>query len=156
MMRSMDATHSIPTASRTTRISSGPPWAAQLEKINVLLCRLRGLRIIQSLPQLSLVPTPQEIGGDFSSFLTNVPAMAVDMNGNPTNQVALDCNGNPTYMGEVFNSRLAQNSTLNPSGVCGVPIGVTAGGVPTNIFPASSIDPLAARLSALFRPPTPM
>jgi Carboxypeptidase regulatory-like domain/TonB dependent receptor len=112
-----------------------------------------GLRIIQSLPQLSLVPTPQEISGDFSSFLTNTPAMAVDMNGNTTNQVAVDCNGNPTYMGEVFNSRLAQNSSLNPSGVCGVPIGLGAGGVPTNIFPASAIDPLAARLSALFPAP---
>jgi hypothetical protein len=39
-------------------------------------------------------------------------------------------------VGEVFNSRLAQNSSLNPSGVCGVPIGVGAGGAPTNIFPA--------------------
>ena len=48
-----------------------------------------GLRIRQALPQLSFVPTPAEISGDFSSFLTNTPAMAVDMNGNPTNQVAL-------------------------------------------------------------------
>jgi hypothetical protein len=112
-----------------------------------------GFRVIQALPQLSLVPTPAEIGGDFSSFLTNTPAMAVDMNGNPTNQVAVDCSGHPTFVGEIFNSRLAQVSGVNPSGFCGVPIGVDGAGNPTNMFPAGSIDSLAARLSALF--PTP-
>ena len=40
----------------------------------------------------------------------------------------------------------------NPNGLCGVPIGI-AGGVPTNIFPAGSFDPLAARLAALFPAP---
>ncbi len=112
-----------------------------------------GFRVIQALPQLSLVPTPAEIGGDFSSFLTSTPAMAVDMNGNPTNQVAVDCSGHPTFVGEIFNSRLAQVSGLNPSGICGVPIGVDGAGNPTNMFPTGSIDSLAARLSALF--PTP-
>ncbi|MGC1257019.1 MAG: TonB-dependent receptor, partial [Candidatus Acidiferrales bacterium] len=107
----------------------------------------------QALPQLVLVPTPAEIGGDFSSFLTSTPAMAVDMNGNPTNQVAVDCNGHPTFLGEIFNTRLTQVSTLNPSGYCGVPIGVNGAGNPTNIFPMGSIDPLAARLSALFPAP---
>ncbi len=112
-----------------------------------------GLRIRQALPQLSLVPTPAEIGGNFSSFLTTTPVMAVDMNGNQTNQVALDCNGNPTYQGEIFNNYQTQVSTLNPDGYCGVPIGVGAGGAPTNIFPKGLIDPLAARLSALFPAP---
>jgi hypothetical protein len=112
-----------------------------------------GLRIRQELPQLSLVPTPAEISGNFSSFLTNTPAMAVDANGNPTNQVAVDCSGHPTYVGEIFNPRLAQTSSLNPSGYCGVPIGVNAAGQPTNIFPQGLIDPLAARLSALFPAP---
>jgi hypothetical protein len=112
-----------------------------------------GLRVLQALPQLSLVPTPAEIGGDFSSFLTNTPAMALDMNGKATNQVALDCSGHATYNGEIFNSRLTQTSALNPSGFCGVPIGVTAAGTPTNIFPKGSIDALAARLSALFPAP---
>ena len=79
--------------------------------------------------------------------------MAVDMNGNQTNQVALDCNGNPTYQGEIFNNYQTQVSTLNPDGYCGVPIGVGAGGAPTNIFPKGLIDPLAARLSALFPAP---
>jgi hypothetical protein len=112
-----------------------------------------GLRLRQALPQLSLVPTPAEIGGDFSSFLTSTPAMAVDANGNPTNQVAVDCSGHPTYVGEIFNTRLTQASTLNPDGYCGVPIGVNAAGAPTNIFPAGSIDPLAAKLAALFPAP---
>jgi Carboxypeptidase regulatory-like domain/TonB dependent receptor len=112
-----------------------------------------GLRIRQALPQLSLVPTATEIGGDFSSFLTNTPALAVDATGNPTSQVARDCSGNPTYQGEIFNTRLTQASGLNPDGYCGVPIGVTAGGSPTNIFPQGSIDPLASRLAALFPAP---
>jgi len=112
-----------------------------------------GFRVIQALPQLSLVPTPAEIGGDFSSFLTSTPAMAVDMNGKVTNQVARDCSGHPTFVGEIFNSRLAQVSGLNPGGFCGVPIGVDGAGNPTNMFPVGSIDSLAARLSALF--PTP-
>jgi hypothetical protein len=108
-----------------------------------------GLRIRQGLPQLSTVPTQAEIGGDFSAFLTTTPALAVDANGNPTGQVALDCNGNPTYQGEIFNTRLTGAYAGNPNGYCGVPIG-TANGQPTNIFPAGSIDPLAARLAALF------
>jgi len=112
-----------------------------------------GLRIVQALPQLSLIPTPDEVGGNFSSFLTNTPAMAVDLNGNSTNQVAVDCNGHPTFMGEIFNARLAQVSNLNPDGFCGVPIGVDGQGNPTNIFPNGSIDPLAARLAALFSAP---
>jgi hypothetical protein len=115
-----------------------------------------GLRIRQALPQLVLVPTPAEIGGDFSSFFTPSPAnevMAVDMNGNQTKQVALDCNGHPTYTGEIFNTRLTQVSSLNPNGFCGTPIGVDAAGNPTNIFPKVLIDPLAARLSALFPAP---
>jgi hypothetical protein len=108
-----------------------------------------GLRIRQGLPQLSTVPTQAEVGGDFSAFLTTTPAMAVDVNGNPTNQVALDCNGNPTYQGEIFNSRQVGVSAINPNGYCGVPIGLS-NGQPTNIFPAGSIDPLAAQLAALF------
>jgi carboxypeptidase family protein/TonB-dependent receptor-like protein len=112
-----------------------------------------GLRIRQALPQLSLVPTPAEIGGDFSSFLTTTPAMAVDMNGNVTNQVARDCSGHTTFVGEIFNNYQTQASALNPNGVCGVPIGTDAAGNPTNIFPKGLIDPLAARLSALFPAP---
>jgi hypothetical protein len=113
-----------------------------------------GYRVIQALPQGSVVPTPQEISGDFSALLTNMVAPQVDMNGNVLpGTTALDCNGHPTYLGEIFNSRLAQISNLNPSGYCGVPIGVDTSGNPTNVFPTGSIDPLAARLAALFPQP---
>ncbi len=112
-----------------------------------------GFRVIQALPQLSLVPTPAEIGGDFSSFLTNMPAFQVDANGNQTTFPALDCNGHPTFVGEIFNSRLAQVSNLNLNGFCGVPIGVDGAGNPTNKFPVGSTDPLANRLAALFPMP---
>jgi len=118
-----------------------------------------GLRIRQALPQLSAVPTPDEIGGNFSAILdTTTPAKAIDVNGNPTNQDALDCNGNTTYAGEIFDSHQAQqNYPGNPNGLCGVPI-ATSGGIPTNIFPTGTgcsacIDPLAARLAALFPAP---
>src|SRR6266852_3351943 len=120
-----------------------------------------GLRIRKGEPQLSSVPTQDEIGGNFSAFLdTSTPAPAVDAQGNPTGQNALDCSGNTTYMGEIFDSRQAQIKTNDPNypnGLCGVPI-ATSGGVPTNIFPAGTgcsacIDPLAARLAALFPAP---
>ena len=112
-----------------------------------------GLRIRQGLPQLSAVPTQSEIGGDFSAFLSNTPAMAVDMNGNPTTQVALDCNGNPTYQGEIFNSQMAGYNPNNPNGYCGVPIGGYSSGVtPANKFNGTNgtIDPLGAELAGLF------
>jgi Carboxypeptidase regulatory-like domain/TonB dependent receptor len=116
------------------------------------------LRIRQALPQLSTVPTPTEIGGDFSSLLNpSVPATAVDANGNPTNQIALDCNGQPTYQGEIFNSRMAlSNFGGNPNGFCGYPIGGYApGGLPANIFNGTngSIDPLGGELASLFPAP---
>ncbi|HKM46841.1 MAG TPA: TonB-dependent receptor [Terriglobales bacterium] len=114
-----------------------------------------GLRVSQGKPQLSAVPTQDEIGGDFSAFLdTTKPAYAVDMNGNPTTQVALDCNGNPTYQGEIFNSQLAGYNANNPNGYCGVPIG---GYLPSTVTPANkfngtngTIDPLGAELAGLF------
>ncbi len=117
-----------------------------------------GLRIRQALPQLSTVPTPGpdgELAGNFSSFLTNTYAQQVDPNsGLPVDgTIALDCNGNPTYVGEIFDSRLAQNNYAgNLNGLCGVPV-ATSGGQPTNIIPAGNIDPLAARLGALFPAP---
>ena len=118
-----------------------------------------GLRIRQASPALAIIPTPAMIAGDFSSFLDlTSPVNAVDAGGNPTNKPALDCNGNPTYVGEIFNTRLTALSNKNSNGLCGVPIGTDASGNPTNIFTGNAglntpIDPLAARLSALF--PTP-
>jgi hypothetical protein len=113
-----------------------------------------GFRVVQALPQLSAVPTPAEIGGDFSSFLTTTVAPQVDINGKVLpGTTAVDCSGHPTYFGEIFNSRLTQASGLNGSGYCGVPIGVDASGNPTNKFPTGLIDPLAARISALLPAP---
>ena len=121
-----------------------------------------GLRIRQGLPQLSTVPSQDEIGGDFSSFLDlNTVAPQVDPNTGlpiPGTQ-ALDCSNNLTYVGEIFDSRQAQqNFAGNPNGLCGVPIGTTSTGQPTNKFTGNSgtntaIDPLGQELANLFPPP---
>ncbi|HET9405835.1 MAG TPA: TonB-dependent receptor [Candidatus Sulfotelmatobacter sp.] len=120
-----------------------------------------GLRIRQATPLLNLIPTPQEISGDFTGKLTNQKAFAVDQNGIPTSNQALDCNGNPTFQGEIFNTRLTQNvpsssplASIDQDGFCGVPI--TSNGLPTgqlNKFPTTLIDPLAARLSKFYPQP---
>ncbi|MGO9404506.1 MAG: TonB-dependent receptor domain-containing protein [Terriglobales bacterium] len=108
-----------------------------------------GLRVSQGKPQISTVPTPAEVGGDFSL----VSPLGAAMPG------VVDCSGNPTYQGEIFNSRLAENNYAgNANGYCGVPIGTTAAGVPTNIFTGNSgtntaIDPLGQELANLFPAP---
>ena len=96
-----------------------------------------GLRLRQGRSLVATVPTAAQRVGDFSSQL--------DL-GSPTG--VNDCNGVPTYNGEIFNSRLAQ--TLSPGVICGVPFGYDTSGNPSNIIPASAIDPLAARLTQLF------
>jgi hypothetical protein len=116
-----------------------------------------GFRLRQGIPQTAFVPDQLMTTGDFSELLTTMPAMAVDLNGNQTGAVARDCSGNPTFVGEIFNGRLTQvvpTTPANPTGMCGVPIGTSAG-APTNIFPTGSVDPLAARLAALIPAPTP-
>src|SRR5207302_7487009 len=86
-----------------------------------------GLRIRQALPQLVTVPTqgagqPNELAGDFSGFLSQTIAEQADPNTGLTipGSTALDCNGNPTFVGEIFNSRLAGNNPNNLNGLCGV------------------------------------
>ncbi len=116
-----------------------------------------GLRIRQASPQLLLIPTPAMLGGDFSSFL-DLTTPVVDPTSGAT---VLDCSGNPTYQGEIFDTRLTQTEPVSgsyPGGLCGVPIGTTGAGVPTNIFPSSgpgAINPVAAKLAALYPSPTP-
>jgi len=107
-----------------------------------------GLRIRQALPQLSTVPTPAEISGDFSAFLQL---------SNPIPGV-VDCSGNPTYQGEIFDPTQANSNSAYNGGPCSVPIGTTSAGVPTNIFQGNSgtntpIDPLAQELANLFPAP---
>jgi Carboxypeptidase regulatory-like domain/TonB dependent receptor-like, beta-barrel len=110
-----------------------------------------GLRIHQGVILNGTIPTASMIGGNFSSFLTNTPATAADVNGNPTAQTALDCSGNPTFVGELFNARLTQASNLNPNGFCGVPI-QSAGQL--NVFGGNTpIDSLATKLAALYPAP---
>ena len=116
-----------------------------------------GLRVREGLILNGVIPTQNMVAGDFSSLLTSTPVFASDVNGNATSQPALDCNGNPTYVGELFNARLTQASNLNPGGFCGVPIGVDSSGHPTNMFQntfrGTPIDPLAAKLAALYPGP---
>ena len=119
-----------------------------------------GLRTREGLILNGVIPTPDMIAGNFSSMLTSTPVFAADANGNATSQQALDCNGNPTYVGELFNARLTEarpNNPLYPNGFCGLPIGVDASGNPTNMFQntfrGTPIDPLAARLGALYPAP---
>src|SRR5208282_4984142 len=118
-----------------------------------------GLRIRQALPQLSTVPTPAEVGGDFSAFLQlNMPIQGV-----------FDCNGNQTYQGEIFDPHYALTNSNYNGGPCGVPIATTPTGVPTNIFPSNTpcpppsnppsqpplgcTDPLGQELANLFPAP---
>jgi len=114
-----------------------------------------GLRIHQGIILNGTIPTQSMVAGDFSSFLTNTPAAAADLNGNPLAQTALDCNGNPTFVGELFNARLTlarANNPLYPNGFCGVPIAGPGGQI--NVFGGNTpIDPLAARLAALYPAP---
>ena len=112
-----------------------------------------GLRIRQAEPQTAIVPTLDQRNGDFSSLI-DYTTPVIDSS---TNAAVLDCNGRPTYAGEIFNSRLAQTlaapTANNPTGICGMPFGYDAGGLPLNIMPGGLIDPLAGALSKLFPNP---
>jgi len=113
-----------------------------------------GLRIRQALPQLSTVPTPAEVGGDFSAFL---PAVL----DSTTATGFLDCRGNRTYPGEIFDPTQAETSSPYNGGACSLPIGTTGPnytGTPTNKFTnpggtSTAIDPLGQELANLFPAP---
>jgi hypothetical protein len=97
-----------------------------------------GLRVRQADTQALLVPTLAQRGGNLSDLL--------DLS-TPTGS---DCNGNPAFAGELFNTRLTQAAG---GGFCGVPLDGHTTGLPSNVIPANLIDPLAARLLALFPNP---
>ena len=108
-----------------------------------------GLRVRQGQTQTSTVPTDAQKAGDFSDLI-DYTRPALDPNRNP----ALDCNGKPTYVGEIFNTRLTQNSATSATGVCGVPFQYDpVTGQPLNKILASQMDPLALRLAALYPEP---
>ena len=101
-----------------------------------------GLRVRQGQTLTSLVPTPAQAAGDFSSQL--------DLSA-PTG--VLDCNGHPTYAGELFDTRLTRASASSPTGYCGMPFGYKSDGTPSNVIPPSRQDPLGQKLMALFPAP---
>ncbi len=107
-----------------------------------------GLRLSEAQPQTALVPTQAMRNGDFTDFL-DTTTQVFGTAGNGSIVPVLDCNGNPTYSGEIFNTRLTQAYSANPTGVCGTPFGYQ-NGLPVNVMPAGVIDPLAKRLTALF------
>jgi len=98
----------------------------------------QGLRLSQAQTTTSLVPTPAQRGGDFSSQLDLTSPTGVT-----------DCNGVQTYQGEIFDTTQTQQQG---SGFCGVPFGYT-NGAPSNIVPQSKTDALGLKLIQLF--PTP-
>lgn len=104
-----------------------------------------GFRSIDSEPIPAIVPTGAQLAGDFSANIDYTNPV-IDPN---SGAAVADCNGQPTYNGEIFNTRLAQQSTLNSSGYCGVPFGYS-NGQPSNVIPGNVIDPLAARIAALY------
>jgi len=113
-----------------------------------------GLRIRHALPQLSTVPTPAMVSGDFSANLPGV----LDAT---TATGFLDCKGNPTYPGEVFDPTKALSNSAFNGGPCSFPIGTTGPnytGTPTNKFTnpggtSTPIDPLGQELANLFPAP---
>lgn len=107
-----------------------------------------GFRSIDSQPIPAIVPTLAQRSGDFSSNIDYTQPVTDPGTGAPV----LDCNGQPTYLGEIFNSRLAQQSAANTTGYCAVPFAYL-GGQPSNIIPGTGIDQLAARLAALYPVP---
>ena len=117
-----------------------------------------GLHIRQAQTQTALVPSQDERLGNFTEILTNQLALTDPKN--PNSPVALDCSGNPTFVGEIFDTRLTTASGLNPNGFCGVPFTVdgTLNMIPTtpNQTGGGFLDPLAARLAALYPAPGPV
>jgi hypothetical protein len=101
-----------------------------------------GLRIHQADTQTLFLPDPVQVGGDFSGLLDT------------TTVTGTDCNGHPTYGGEIFDTRLTQNTGTPTAPVfCGVPVGgYTNTGAPTNIIPSAKIDLLAKKILALLPP----
>lgn len=98
-----------------------------------------GLQIRQGQTDTSLVPTLAQRSGDFSSQLDLTSPTGV-----------LDCNGHMTYAGELFDTRSTQASGSSPTGYCGVPFGYNANGTPSNVIPASKLDPLGVKLAQLY------
>ena len=105
-----------------------------------------GFRSIDSEPIPAIVPTAAQRAGDFSTHIDYTTQVS-DSSG----ASVLDCNGQPTYPGEIFNTRLTRQ--LDATHFCGVPFGYGTNGLAANVIPANLLDPLAARLAALYPMP---
>lgn len=114
-----------------------------------------GLRVRQGQTVTSTVPTDAQKGGDFSDFIDYTTPEVYPVGGPGAGSPVLDCNGKPTYAGELFNTRLSQDSAASLlTGVCGVPFQYdSVTGLPLNRMLASQMDPLALRLAALYPEP---
>ena len=121
-----------------------------------------GLRIRQAQTQTAFVPPTNWRSGDFSDLIdTSAAGQVFNTSPDPTlptpvtapnGPPILDCNGLATYAGEIFDTRRTNVVTAtnnNPTGLCGFPFGYNAG-VPSNVIPTGSQDPLAQRLTALY------
>lgn len=97
-----------------------------------------GLRVSQAQTTTSVVPTAAQRSGDYSDQLDLTSPTGV-----------LDCNGVQTYQGEIFDTTQTQATA---GGFCGVPFGY-ANGQPSNVIPASKVDPLGSALINLFPSP---
>ncbi len=123
-----------------------------------------GFRVRQAQTQTAFVPPADWRKGDFSSLIDytspvyninlfdpSLPTPVPAPPGAPGPPV-LDCGLNSTFAGEVFDTRQTQavaKTNNNPTGLCGLPFGY-AGGLPSNLIPMTSQDPLAQRLAALY------
>lgn len=114
-----------------------------------------GLRVRQGQTVTSTVPTDAQKGGDFSDLIDYTTTEVYPAGGPGAGSPVLDCNGKPTYAGELFNTRLSQDSAASlVTGVCGVPFQYDpVSGLPLNKMLASQMDPLALRLAALYPEP---
>jgi Carboxypeptidase regulatory-like domain/TonB dependent receptor-like, beta-barrel len=92
-----------------------------------------GLRIRQAQTITSTVPTLEQRGGDFSSQIDY------------SQPVGTDCLGHTTYVGEIFNARLA-----GANGLCGQAFQYDGAGKPLNIIPTNMLDSLAVAFTNLF------
>jgi Carboxypeptidase regulatory-like domain/TonB dependent receptor len=117
-----------------------------------------GLRVRQAQTQSVLIPTPDEVGGNFASLIDYTTQITTTAADGATQVPALDCNGKPTYAGEIFDTRRTQSAPQYQTGLCGVPFSYNAAGLPQNVIPATptgggSIDPLAQKLANLYPAP---
>jgi hypothetical protein len=71
-----------------------------------------GFRSVDSEPIPAIVPTFAQRSGDFSSNIDCSSPVTDPVSG----MSVLDCNGQPTYPGEIFNTRLTQESSANSTG----------------------------------------